>query len=212
MQSLQLPFKTGHSPEAMEKLSLPDAEIFIVPEFLSSSDADQHFDALQSQTPWQQDHLRFGGKSVPIPRLQAWYGDKNSRYAYSGLALSPLPWTPLLEELKRAIEQSSNTKFNSVLLNYYRTGLDSVAWHSDDETELGNDPLIASLSLGATRRFELKHRTRKGLRSFCDLSHGSLIIMGKGVQQNWQHQIPKQPGIEKARINLTFRKIYQATP
>ncbi|MDC1528500.1 alpha-ketoglutarate-dependent dioxygenase AlkB [Gammaproteobacteria bacterium] len=208
MQSLQLPLEPGHSSDVMEKLTLPDAEIFILPEFLSATDADQHYDELLLQTPWRQEQLNFGGKSVPIPRLQAWYGDKNSRYAYSGLALTPLPWTPLLEELKRHIEQCSNSEFNSVLLNYYRTGQDSVAWHSDDEAELGQDPVIASLSLGVTRRFELKHRFRKGIKSFCDLSHGSLVVMGKGVQQNWQHQIPKQPGIDNGRINLTFRKIY----
>ncbi len=207
MQSLQLSLESGNSHEVMEKLSLPDAEIFIMPKFLSSTCADQHFDSLLTQTPWQQDTLNFGGKVVPIPRLQAWYGDKNCHYGYSGLALSPLPWTPLLQELKSAIEQCSNAEFNSVLLNYYRHGQDSVAWHSDDEKELGNEPVIASLSLGVTRRFELKHRSRKGIKSFCELSHGSLIVMGKGVQQNWLHQVPKQPEIQSSRINLTFRKI-----
>jgi len=210
MQSLQLSLESGHSSDVMEKLSLPDAEIFMTPEFLPTTEADHYFHSLLSQTPWRQDQLNFGGKAVPIPRLQAWYGDKDSRYGYSGLALSPLPWTPLLEELKHRIEQCSGSEFNSVLLNYYRTGQDSVAWHSDDEKELGHDPVIASLSLGATRRFELKHRFKKSIKAFCDLSHGSLIVMGKGVQQNWQHQIPKQPGSEGARINLTFRRIIKA--
>ncbi len=207
MRSLQLSLESGNSPEVMEKLSFPDAEIFIMPKFLSVTSADQHFDSLLTQTPWQQDTLNFGGKVVPIPRLQAWYGDKDSHYGYSGLALRPLPWTPLLQELKGSVEQCSNAEFNSVLLNYYRHGQDSVAWHSDDEKELGNEPVIASLSLGVTRRFEFKHRFRKGIKSCCELSHGSLIVMGKGVQQNWRHQVPKQPEIESGRINLTFRKI-----
>lgn len=190
-----------------EKICLQDGEILLYPDFLDSTTADSRFEHLLKATPWQQDSLNFGGKTVPIPRLQAWYGDKESRYAYSGLTLSPLPWTPLLNALNEDIQGLCNTAFNSVLLNYYRDGRDSVAWHSDDEKELGVDPVIASLSLGASRRFELKHRFRKIPKSVCELTHGSLLVMQTGIQHNWCHQVPKQPEVQDGRINLTFRHI-----
>lgn len=161
------------------------------------------------ETPWQQAHLNFAGKRVAVPRLQAWYGDEHARYGYSGLQLHPLPWTSLLNTIRTQLEQRLNLRFNSVLLNHYRDGQDSVAWHSDDEKELGPDPMIASLSFGSTRRFELKHRTRRELDKVClDLMDGSLVLMGKGVQKHWVHQIPKQPGITASRLNLTFRFIH----
>jgi alkylated DNA repair dioxygenase AlkB len=207
MQNLQIPFHLEQSPETMEKLQLADADIQLFPHFLSSNEADHYFELLKTQTPWQQDSLNFGGKAVLIPRLQAWVGDRQSLYSYSGLSLNPLPWTSVLESLKKQIEKACESEFNSVLLNYYRDGRDSVAWHSDDEKELGSEPVIASLSLGIPRRFELKHKTRKHLKSSCELGNGSLLVMGKGVQQHWQHQIPKQEEVATGRINLTFRRI-----
>lgn len=162
--------------------------------------------ALLTETPWRQDSLNFGGKPVLVPRLQAWYGDR--RYGYSGLKLAPLPWTPVLDGIRRKISQAAQLEFNSVLVNYYRDGNDSVAWHSDDERELGPDPRIASLSLGATRRFELKHRTRKQTRMSMPLENGSLLLMGSGLQRHWMHQLPKEAGITLPRINLTFRFIH----
>lgn len=144
-----------------------------------------------------------------MPRLQAWYGDDDAQYGYSGLRLSPLPWTALLNTIRTDIEQRLQLRFNSVLLNHYRHGDDSVAWHADDEKELGPEPIIASLSFGVTRRFELKHRTRRDLTKVnIDLDDGSLILMGQGVQKHWIHQIPKQPGITAPRLNLTFRFIH----
>lgn len=191
-----------------ESIRLQDAGILFYPLFLSNDLAWDYFQQLSRETPWRQDSLNFGGKTVRIPRLQAWYGEKRANYGYSGLALSPNPWTPLLQAIKQHVEAVSGNSFNSVLLNYYRDGNDSVAWHSDDEQELGPDPIIASLSLGAARRFELKHRTRDIPKSICELTNGSLIVMGNGVQANWQHQVPKQPGITNGRINLTFRQIF----
>jgi alkylated DNA repair dioxygenase AlkB len=161
---------------------------------------------LLAETAWRQDTLKFGGKEVLVPRLQAWYGER--RYAYSGLRLVPLPWTPVLDEIRRKISAICGLEFNSVLLNYYRDGNDSVAWHSDDERELGPDPLIASLSLGATRRFELKHRTRKQSKVNMLLEDGSLLLMGKGLQQHWTHQLPKDASVTAPRLNLTFRLIH----
>ena len=143
-----------------------------------------------------------------MPRLQAWFGEAHCRYAYSGLQLPPLPWTPALLELRARVEGLAGRPFNSVLLNYYRDGRDSVSWHSDDEKELGPDPVVASLSLGAPRRFQMKHRSRGDLpRPAWELGHGSLLLMGRGSQTGWRHQLPKQPGVKEARVNLTFRSI-----
>lgn len=205
---MQLPFSLDSAEQDREILALADAEICLIPHFLDSACAEAYYQRLLKQTPWQQDSLNFGGKQVLIPRLQAWYGDRKSSYGYSGLSLAPLPWTAVLLDLKSQVEEAANAGFNSVLLNYYRNGQDSVAWHSDDESELGDNPVIASLSLGCVRRFELKHRSGKWPKAVCELGNGSLIIMGHGVQQHWQHCIPKQPGITEGRINLTFRYIH----
>lgn len=205
---MQIPFSLA-SNSPLQKLLLLDSEVLFYPEFLADPEAVRCYNILHRDTPWRQDQLNFGGKSIPIPRLQAWYGEKNSRYGYSGLALNPLPWTPLLAALKDRIETISDTTFNSVLVNYYRDGRDSVSWHSDDEKELGNDPVIASLSLGTSRRFELKHRHKKGQKYTCELTNGSLLVMGAGIQSNWQHQVPKQPAVCEGRINLTFRAVLQ---
>lgn len=161
---------------------------------------------LLDETAWRQDTLRFGGKEVLVPRLQAWYGER--RYGYSGLKLAPLPWTPTLDAIRHRIAEHCGTLFNSVLINYYRDGNDSVAWHSDDERELGPDPCIASLSFGATRRFELKHRVQPRTKMQLLLEDGSLLMMGRGLQGNWRHQLPKDPTVTAPRLNLTFRLIY----
>jgi alkylated DNA repair dioxygenase AlkB len=205
---MQIPFPQA-SDSPLEKLSLLDGEVLFYPGFIAEQEADSCYNTLYRDTPWRQDHLNFGGKSVPIPRLQAWYGETNSRYGYSGLALNPLPWTPLLATLKARIEVIADTTFNSVLVNYYRDGRDSVSWHSDDEKELGKDPVIASLSFGASRNFALRHRNEKGQKFTCALTNGSLLVMGAGIQRNWQHQVPKQPAVCEGRINLTFRAVLQ---
>jgi len=191
-----------------ERLSLPDAELHYFPVWYDQAASLGLRQQLLAETPWQQDTLHFGGKPVAIPRLQAWYGDTGSRYGYSGLRLNPLPWTALLASMRERLERELGLRFNSVLLNYYRDGNDSVAWHSDDEHELGPDPCIASLSLGAPRPFELRHRSLRshGKRSL-ELGDGSLLLMGQGLQRHWQHQLPKQPGLQEARLNLTFRLI-----
>lgn len=180
------------------------------PAYLSFTEADACLRALLQETPWQQDTLRFGGKPVLVPRLQAWYGDAAAHYGYSGLTLRPLPWTDRLQALRARLEDDLQLHFNAVLLNFYRNGDDSVAWHSDDEAALGSAPIIASLSLGAARRFELKPRGNaapSGKRTL-ELEHGSLVVMGPGLQQHWQHRLPKQPQIAQSRINLTFRLIH----
>ena len=191
-----------------ERFTLPDAELHYFPAWYTPPESAALRQQLLAETPWRQDSLRFAGKPVAVPRLQAWYGDRASHYGYSGLHLSPLPWTPLLAGMRERIERELGLRFNSVLLNYYRDGNDSVAWHSDDEHELGPDPRIASLSLGVPRPFELKHRSLCGYgKRSLTLADGSLLLMGYGLQRHWQHQLPKQPGLQEARLNLTFRLV-----
>ena len=148
---------------------------------------------------------------IEVPRLTAWYGDEGTGYIYSGIRNVPLPWTPALIEVKRAIEPLSGVVFNSVLLNRYRTGKDSVSWHADDEPEFGDQPVIASVSFGSTRSFQLKHKKRKELKVSVELTHGSLLIMRGGTQANWLHQIPKTGRPVEERLNLTFRVVVVPT-
>ena len=162
---------------------------------------------MQKELDWRQDEINLYGKQVLIPRLQAWYGDKESFYQYSGLSLAPIPWTESLSILKDKIEKNTQFEFNSMLANLYRDQKDSVAWHSDDEEELGLQPTIASFSLGAERVFQLKHKIT-GERFKLPLQSGSLLIMAGDTQKYWQHAVLKQQRQIGPRINLTFRKIF----
>jgi alkylated DNA repair dioxygenase AlkB len=154
---------------------------------------------------WEQRHLVMFGKEVAEPRLSAWYGDES--YTYSGVTLAPKPFTPELDELRILCQDLSESRFNSVLVNFYRTGDDSMGWHADDESELGPSPVIASLSLGATRRFKFRHRRTRAIVDH-DLTGGSLLVMSGACQSAWMHSIPKQKRVTEARINLTFRWIH----
>ena len=157
---------------------------------------------LLAETPWRADTVVVYGKRHLQPRLTAWYGEAS--YTYSGLTLQPLPLTPLLEQLRTAVEQATGRRYNSVLLNYYRDGADSMGMHSDDEAELGPQPVIASLSYGATRTFILRHkRTKRTVK--LDLTDGSLLLMAGTLQAHWQHGINKTAKLVGPRLNLTFR-------
>jgi alkylated DNA repair dioxygenase AlkB len=196
-------------PFNLVTLPLPDADIQLYESFWPPEASDRGFTQLLQETPWRQETAHLFQRSIPIPRLTAWYGDRGKTYAYSGIEMQPEPWTTTLLELKTAIETVVSASFNSVLLNLYRTGQDSVGWHSDDEPELGRNPIIASVSLGATRRFSLKHKRRKDLNPVhLDLSHGSLLLMQGPTQHNWVHQVPKTTKPIEPRINLTFRTIF----
>ena len=175
--------------------------------FLTPVDANTFLALLSRTLDWKQDEVTIAGKKIPIPRLQAWYGDTKSQYSYSGIPLSPLSWTPELLEIKQKIETVTQHRFNSVLANYYRDGNDSVAWHQDNEPELGENPVIASLSLGDTRQFQLRHITRKYPTIKLNLPHNALLLMSGETQKNWYHQIPKTKKTVGSRINLTFRLI-----
>ena len=170
--------------------------------------ADQWLEQLQSALAWQQDTITIAGKSLPVPRLQVWYGD--NAYQYSGLTMAAKPMPPLLADIKSRVQELTGQTFNAVLANLYRNGQDSVSWHSDDEPELGPAPVIASLSLGAQRRFCLRPKqcdSGKRTVKHIELPHGSLLVMEAGMQAAWQHALLKEKGIERPRINLTFRSV-----
>lgn len=190
-------------------LPLEDGQLLYFPKALSEVEADTLMRQCLTDLPWRQDCIAIAGKSIPIPRLQCWLGDPEAYYSYSNLTLSPQPWPDFLNEIKARIETLSAHSFNSALANHYRDGTDSVDWHSDDEAELGRTPVIASLSLGASRVFELKHRFKKTLPTLkISLSHGSVLIMKGSTQQFWRHRMAKDKGLHEPRVNFTFRHIY----
>ncbi|MCJ2377704.1 alpha-ketoglutarate-dependent dioxygenase AlkB [Vibrio sp. ZSDZ34] len=186
---------------------VPNGRLFWMPDFISADEAQSLFLALRQDVEWRQDHIQLFGKSHPIPRLQAWYGEKP--YRYSNLLMSPKPWLPLLLTLKQRCEQVAHSEFNSVLVNLYRDGKDSNSWHSDNEPELGEKPTIASLSLGEARTFHLKHKKTKQ-KITLELTPGSLLIMSDDTQRYWQHYVPKTRLVKQERINLTFRYVYES--
>ncbi len=177
----------------------------------SGSEADHYFDVLRAHTPWRHDQILIHGKRIPLPRLQAWYADDNIPLSYSGMKIAQLAMTSDINAIRRRVHELSGLEFNGVLVTLYRDGNDSVGWHSDDEPEFGPDPVIASVSLGETRDFVLKHRYKHDLSPYkCALPHGSLLVMGRGSQTYWAHQVPKRKAITGARINLTLRNVSPA--
>lgn len=190
----------------------------------SSEKSQQLLNSLLNTINWRQDVIRIHGREIPVPRLQAWYGDCASFYQYSGIHLQPEPWTKQLLAIKTLVEQVSGHTFNSVLINLYRDGRDSVSWHSDDEAELGPQPSICSISLGSPRRFMLRKKktlsdrqtttsmtagkSQQALeRLKLTLPHNSLLVMAGAMQTYWQHAVPKTTKPVAERINLTFRRI-----
>ncbi len=175
--------------------------------FLPENQADSLLLELTTDVPWQQAEIRLYGKNVLTPRLTCWMGDASAVYRYSNTTFLPEPWLGSILALKNQLEITVGNTFNSVLLNYYRNGQDAMGWHSDDEPELGPQPVIASVSLGAERRFLLREKT-KGARSIAlPLAHGSLLLMQGNSQKVFQHSLPRTSKPIDARINLTFRKI-----
>ncbi len=170
---------------------------------------DELLDELVRTTPWQTGDVVLFGKRHRQPRLFAWYGDPGSSYRYSGTTLEPLPWTRRLADLRQRMEALADAPFNSVLLNYYRDHRDAMGLHADDERELGEQPVIASLSLGEPRPFRLKHRHDRGVAPLkLPLPSGSVLVMAGDTQANWKHEIPRQARPCGPRVNLTFRFIH----
>ncbi len=195
------------NPNEVEEIPIQDGKIRLYPYLFSPEEREKFLIELKKNVDWQQEEIKLYGRAIPLPRLTAWFGDEGKTYMYSGITVEPEPWTPTLLEIKSRIEEVSNVTFNSVLLNYYRNERDSVSWHSDDEPELGKDPIIGSVSFGDVRTFQLKHKTDKSLKISKDLPDGSYLVMAGSTQHHWLHQIPKRTRKIGSRINLTFRII-----
>jgi alkylated DNA repair dioxygenase AlkB len=181
------------------------------PGWLAPAEADALLQALNSEIPWEQHHVRLFGRTLPAPRLSCWIGDPDAAYTYSAVRFEPRPWTPQLAALRDRLNAALGAGFNSVLANRYRNGADGMGWHSDDEPELGPQPLIASLSLGAPRRFLLRERGGPW-RGEILLEHGSLLRMAGASQARTQHSLPKTARPVAERLNLTFRRIAAPSP
>jgi len=187
---------------------IPDGELLYLADFLPVSEADRLLAQLLALPDWERLRLKLFGREVDAPRLTAWYGDEGARYGYSGIVHEPLRWPSVLGDLRRRLHDELGLCFDSVLANRYRDGRDSMGWHSDDEKELGPRPVIGSISLGAERRFLLRHRTRKDLETVeLPLAHGSLLLMQGDTQRHWKHSLPKAARCRDERVNLTFRKV-----
>lgn len=211
-------------------IEVPDGALFFAPEFLSKKISDRALARLLANDrypplttdlhqadlegigwetiQWRQDSVRLYGKQHPLPRLSAWHGDRDRPYTYSGLTLAPQPWNAVLDWLRDQLVLISGVRFNSVLLNWYRSGQDHISWHTDAEPELGPNPIIASINFGATRRFLLRRNDDHQHKIELLLGHGSLLIMSGALQHHWQHSVPKQARVHDSRLNLTFRVIH----
>lgn len=201
---------------AFRDIPVAGGKLRLYPRLFSAQESARYLDALKQEVDWKSERIAMFGRSVALPRKTAWFGDPGMRYTYSGISVEPVAWTPTLLGIRARVEEANGSTFNSVLLNFYRDGRDSVSWHSDDEPELGEDPVIGSVSFGSERPFCLRRkavragdpeRTNRDLRLTLSLQNGSYLEMGAGIQRCWMHQLPKRPRLTGERINLTFRKI-----
>lgn len=193
--------------KAFENLLPERGSTVYIPSFLEPGQSQDLYEILKNQVTWKHESIKMFGRSVLQPRWTALYGDPEVSYTYSGITMKPLPWLTSLSELRHSIEELLGEKFTHVLLNYYRDGQDSMGWHRDNESSLGQNPTIASISLGASREFQMRSIHDKGEKLTVVLESGSLLVMGGESQHHWEHQLPKRKKIEGGRINLTFRKI-----
>ena len=199
-------------PSLLTLLPLPDAEVHFQHQLFDDAFCAMAFAELRDQIDWQYAQITVFGKRHWQPRLSAVHGDDGVSYTYSGLTLPTKKWSPLLDQIKRDLERATGHSFNSVLLNFYRDQNDSMGWHSDDEAALGPQPVIASVSFGATREFKLKHKSRADLPTVrLDLTNGSLLLMAGLTQRYWKHAVDKTRLATGPRINLTFRWSLQTT-
>lgn len=197
------------SARGWQRLPLPGAELSLWSSWLEPGEADGLFDQLMATIAWETHRIRIYGREVDSPRLSCWIGDPDATYVYSRTRFEPHPWTPALAALRARVEEACATRFNSVLANLYRNGQDSMGWHSDNEPELGGQPVIASVSLGAVRRFRLRAKRGEAKREMhvVELGHGSLLRMAGDTQHLYVHDLPKTKAAAGPRINLTFRQV-----
>lgn len=195
--------------QSIQIFNLNQATLEYYQKWLDLNHADIYFNILRDQLAWKQDYITLYGKTHPVPRLQVFYSDPDLTYTYSHIRMEGLRWNETLLLIKNEIEHLTQLKFNCVLCNFYRNGRDYAAWHSDDEKELGENPQIASVSLGSERIFQARHKTRKDLATIkLPLQHGSLLVMRGEMQKYWAHQLAKTARPVGERINLTFRYIH----
>jgi alkylated DNA repair dioxygenase AlkB len=200
--SVLRPLATNGSEEV-----LTGAELWFAPDWLESGQADALLAELRGSIEWETHRIRLFGREVDSPRLSSWIGDEGAAYTYSGTRFQPRPWPHALAEVRRRLARELGCEFNSVLANRYRNGRDYMGWHSDNESALGPQPIIASLSLGAARRFMLKHRQEPSCKLELPLAHGSLLVMRGDTQTHYKHSLPRTARPVGERINLTFRRI-----
>jgi alkylated DNA repair dioxygenase AlkB len=189
-----------------ENLLPKDGSLYYHGKIFPKEKADHYLNYLMETIPWKNDEIIIYGKKLLTKRKVAWYGDRGTDYTYSHITKQALTWTSELLELKTAIEQITQHRFNSCLLNLYQNGEESMGWHSDAEKELKKDGVIASLSFGAERKFVFKHKETKEKREL-QLEHGSLLLMGGTIQSHWLHSLPPMKRVTKPRVNLSFRTI-----
>lgn len=193
--------------EAGQSKGLPVEYLEYTPGLFTQAESDHYLETFINDIAWQQRRQVIYDKEVITPRLTAWFGEPGTAYSESGKISDPAPWTPELQQIRERIEPLAGTCFNSVLLNYYRDGNDSVAWHSDKEHILGKRPVIASVTFGQVRSFDIRSKIDHDQKYSVKLEHGSLLLMKAGLQEHWQHRVAKSTRPMKARINLTFRVV-----
>lgn len=191
----------------MNNLLPVDGEAVLYPALFTREESGRYLQLLQETISWKQEPVILFGKTIMQPRLTAWYGDEGKIYSYSGITMQPQPWTDALLAIKTRVEAVAGHYFNSALMNFYRNGQDSMGWHRDNESSLGPNPVIGSVSFGAEREFQFRHYMNRSLKRSVLLTHGSVLIMAGATQHFWQHAIPKTAKPLGARINITFRKI-----
>ena len=189
-----------------QRLELPGADVRLT-RFCDAAQARHWFERLHAEIPWERHRLKLFGREIDSPRLSCWIGDADAVYTYSRTRFVPRPWTPALAELRDAVASLCGEAFNSVLCNLYRDGGDAMGWHSDSEPELGAEPVIASLSFGATRRFRLRNRADTTIGVDIALKSGTLLLMAGATQRHYKHDLPRAKAVRDPRINLTFRRI-----
>jgi alkylated DNA repair dioxygenase AlkB len=197
------------SPSDVRLIELVDADVRLWSHAFAHDAATRLQAELRQQIAWRQEEIFLFGRPQLVPRLVAWHGDSATAYTYSGTRHEPLPWTPVLLEVRDRIALLTGHEFNSVLLNLYRDGRDGMGWHADDEPELGRNPVIASVSFGVTRRFKLRHRKRRTAVTTLELTHGSLLLMAGNTQHAYVHAVTKTAVATGERINLTYRCVLQ---
>ena len=197
---------TDYENSSPYALVIEDGQLDFFPNFLDQKSASNLYQRILTELPFQENQIVLFGKQVKVPRLEAYFSLNGENYGYSGQTLINNPFPRFLDDLRLEIEATTGCHYNALLINYYRDGQDSNGWHADNEKELGRNPSIASLSLGAARPFDLKHMST-GFKKSIVLAHGSLLHMHGALQQHYKHQLPKKRGLTSARINLTFRWI-----